>query len=421
MNIIASNTTSFEEIINTFITDIKINGLNDMRLFLEKVDQFLYENKQDHMRVVKFKERVIQTTIGMLRFKRRYYFDTFENKYRYLLDAFLEIPKRNRYLDAVKLKIIKAASEMSYEKAGRYACEDGLPASKSTVCRLLKKAEFYIEDNNKIIKNDSKIHLQIDEKFLNVIDSKNKKKYYTATIFKGVKLKGKKRVLQNRTLISGNNLDTFFKRINKSLINKYKVEPEEEIYLSGDLASYIQHAPNRMIYCQAIYVPDKYHIKHAIESETAVIAKDKDLSNKKFLKDIRFALKETESTDGKKLLQLLTTNAKCLKHYMDKEYEGCSQEGMNSHYYATRFGKVPNVWNMETIDKISKIIEAKENDNKVKIGFVDEFYDMPYDLNTEIDFDSCYRELICTEGMPYDMARVFNRIRNGYDANIFIK
>ena len=120
MDIIPTNTTSFEEIVNYFIKDIKISGLNNIGLFLENLDQFLYENKQSHLRVVKFKERVIQTSIGMLRFKRRYYYDTYEDKYRYLLDAFLSIPKRNRYMDSVKLRIIEAASEMSYEKAGRY-------------------------------------------------------------------------------------------------------------------------------------------------------------------------------------------------------------------------------------------------------------------------------------------------------------
>ena len=94
MTIIPTNTTSFEEIVNCFIKDTKISGLKNIGLFLEKLDQFLYENKQSHLKVVKFKERVIQTTIGMLRFKRRYYYDEYENKYRYLLDAFISIPKK---------------------------------------------------------------------------------------------------------------------------------------------------------------------------------------------------------------------------------------------------------------------------------------------------------------------------------------
>ena len=33
---------------------------------------------------------------------------------------------------------------MSYEKASRYACDDDFPVSKATICRLIKKTEFYI-------------------------------------------------------------------------------------------------------------------------------------------------------------------------------------------------------------------------------------------------------------------------------------
>ncbi len=418
MNIIPTNTTSFEEIVNYFIKDIKLSGLNNIALFLENLDQFLYENRQSHLKVIKFKERVIQTSIGMLRFKRRYYYDTYENKYRYLLDAFLSIPKRNRYMDSVKLKIIEAASEMSYEKAGRYGCEDGLPASKATVCRLIKQTEFYIVDNYKIIKNDSKIHLQIDEKYVHIKGEKNQKRLLTATIFKGVKVKGEKRILQNRTIISGSKINTFFKRINNILEKKYKVLTGEEIYVSGDLATYIQSSPEKIYVCKAIYVPDKFHVEHTLKQQTGIIANEKELNDKDFQKDIISCLKDDINPESRKLLKLLKTNSECLRCYLDPNYEGCSQECMNSHYYATRFDKVPNVWKLKTIEKLSKIIEAKQNKNIVKIGFKDDYYDMPYDLETTVTFEDIYRNVINTDGMTYEMKKFFDRICDGYDAKI---
>lgn len=418
MDIIPTYTTSFEEIVNYFIKDIKISGLNNIGLFLENLDQFLYENRQPHLKVVKFKERVIQTSIGMLRFKRRYYYDTYENKYRYLLDAFLSIPKRNRYMDSVKLKIIEAASEMSYEKAGRYGCEDGLPASKATVCRLIKQTEFYIVDNYKIIKNDAKIHLQIDEKYVHIKGEKNQKRLLTATIFKGVKAKGKKRILQNRTIISGSKINTFFERINNILEKKYEVLTGEEIYVSGDLATYIQSSPEKIYVCKAIYVPDKFHVEHTLKQQTGIIANENELNDKDFQKDIISCLKDDINPESRKLLKLLKTNPECLRCYLDPNYEGCSQECMNSHYYATRFDKVPNVWKFKTIEKLSKIIEAKQNKNIVKIGFKDDYYDMPYDLETTVTFEDIYRNVINTDGMPYEMKKFFDRICDGYDAKI---
>lgn len=418
MDIIPTNTTSFEEIINYFIKDIKLSGLNNIALFLENLDQFLYENRQSHLKVIKFKERVIQTSIGMLRFKRRYYYDTYENKYRYLLDAFLLIPKRNRYMDSVKLKIIEAASEMSYEKAGRYGCEDGLPASKATVCRLIKQTEFYVVDNNKIIKNDAKIHLQIDEKYVHIKGEKNQKRLLTATIFKGVKVKGEKRILQNRTIISGSKINAFFRRINNILEKKYKVLTSEEIYVSGDLATYIQSSPEKIYVCKAIYVPDKFHVEHTLKQQTGIIANEKELNDKDFQKDIISCLKDDINPESRKLLKLLKTNPECLRCYLDPNYEGCSQECMNSHYYATRFDKVPNVWKLKTIEKLSKIIEAKQNKNIVKIGFKDDYYDMPYDLETTVTFEDIYRNVINTDGMTYEMKKFFDRICDGYDAKI---
>ena len=323
MDIIPTNTTSFEEIVNYFIKDIKISGLNNIGLFLENLDQFLYENKQSHLRVVKFKERVIQTSIGMLRFKRRYYYDTYEDKYRYLLDAFLSIPKRNRYMDSVKLRIIEAASEMSYEKAGRYGCDEGFSASKATVCRLIKQTEFYLVDDFKIIKNDAKVHLQIDEKYVHIKGEKNQKRLLTATIFKGVKIKGKKRILQNRTIISGSKINPFFKRINNILGKKYGVMINDEIYVSGDLATYIQSSPEKIYVCKAIYVPDKFHIEHTLKQQTGIIANENELNDKSFQEDIISCLKDSINSESKKLLKLLKSNPECLKCYLDPNYEGC--------------------------------------------------------------------------------------------------
>jgi len=95
----------------------------------------------------------------MLRFKRRYYRNTLTNEYLYLLDAAMKIPKRDKIMYDVKLKILETVSEMSYAKAGRYGCANGLPISKSTVCRLIEKTQYYIKDNMGVVKNDATVHV----------------------------------------------------------------------------------------------------------------------------------------------------------------------------------------------------------------------------------------------------------------------
>ena len=413
MNIIPANTTSFEDIVNNFIQQGKISTLEAIGKLLERIDKLLFAQKQSFEKVVKIKERCIQTTIGMLRFKRRYYYDKYEHKYRYKLDAFLRIPRRNRIMNNVKIKIIEAASEMSYEKAGRYACEDGLPVSKATVCRLIKNTEFYIEDNNVLLDNDSKIHVQIDEKFVPIASSKNKKKLYTCTIFKGVALKGSKRILQNRTLISSKSLNTFFKRINKSLLEKYKVKLDDEIYLSGDLATYIQNSPERIRVCKAIYVPDKFHVLRGLKTSIGVIANKYELNDDEYRNSLIDALKGIDDVDAKKIKKLLCNNPESLSYYLNYKYDGCSQECMNSHYFCPRFDKVPNVWEFDTIEKLSQIICCRENKSRIKLGWNDEFYEMPYKEIEPIDFEKEHRESINTLGFDYQIKKFFLRLENG--------
>lgn len=415
MNIIPTNTTSFEEIVNNFIKEGKISTLDALGKLLERIDKFLYAQKQPFEKVVKIKERTIQTTIGMLRFKRRYYFDELEDKYRYKLDAYLNIPKRNRLMNSVKIKIIEAASEMSYEKASRYACDEDCPVSKATVCRLIKKTEFYIEDNNSLIINDSKIHVQIDEKFVHIIGSSNKKKLYTCTIFKGVIPKGRKKILQNRTLISSKSLKSFFEKINKSLVDKYKVTLDDEIYVSGDLANYIQEAKEKILVCKSIYVPDKFHVYKALKDSIGVITNKTEINDIKFQQSIIEALKEVDDVDARKIKTLLCKKPECLAHYLDYEYDGCSQECMNSHYFCPRFDKVPNIWNFNTVEKLSQIICSKQNNSVINIGWKDAYYDMPYETLEPIDFEKETRSAIAELDLPYHMRRFFTRLEDGWD------
>ena len=75
---------------------------------------------------------------------------------------------------------------------------------------------------------------------------------------------------------------------------------------------------------------------------------------------------------------------------------------------------------MKTIAKLSKIIEAKQNNSKIKLGFDNEFYDMPYDLESPIIFGDIYRNIINTDGMPYEMSQFFNRICNRVDAKMLL-
>lgn len=125
MNIVATKLPLFEEIVEKFLKMGKENILEQLANLLEQIDDKLCLKRPKSLKIIKFKQRSILTDFGMLTFKRRYYFDTLKDEYVYLLDYKLKIPKRSKVMTNIKLKVIEAASEMSYSKAAVYGAPDG--------------------------------------------------------------------------------------------------------------------------------------------------------------------------------------------------------------------------------------------------------------------------------------------------------
>lgn len=415
MDILTTKLPTFEQIVINFLKNGKTTVLEQLRNLLEQIDNELCSSRPKTLKIIKFKERSILTDFGMLTFKRRYYYDTMQDVYTCLLDTYLKIPKRSKVMTNIKLRIIEACSEMSYSKASRYGAPNGYPLSKSTAYRYIRDVSIRVKENNYITMNNDTIHVQIDEKFMNMIGSKNKKKHITATIFKGRKQIGKKgRIkLLNRTLLSAKNEEIIYKKINAYLFNKYRVKPDDLIYVSGDLAKYIQTAPEKILVCKSKYVPDKFHIKQALIDEVGVYATDNDLSDSKFIEALVDGLKNTVTTNGKKLKNILKKNSDSLKTYIDTNYQGCSQEGMNSHYYASRFAKLPMKMGIKNLTKLSKIIEAKENNSLVTVGFEHEYYLKPYDIVGHMPILHEERFVLDTRCMDKLTRKMFEHLKYG--------
>lgn len=416
MNIVATKLPLFEEIVENFLKKGKENILNQLADQLKEIDDKLCLKRPKSLKFVKYKQRSILTDFGMLTFKRRYYFDTLKHEYLYLLDYKLKIPKRCKVMTNIKLKVIEAASEMSYSKAAIYGAPEGYPLSKSTVYRYIKDCGIYIKQNNFIKDNEDVIHVQIDEKFLNILGSKNKKKRVTATIFKGRKTEGTKgRIkLENRTILSAKSDKELARKLNDVLLKKYKVKANQKIFVSGDLAQYIQQYPDKIWVCDSTYVPDKYHVKEALLKELGLVATDKELKNQKFIDTIIEGLKGTVSVDGIKLRTLLKRNPESLKNYTNTKYCGCSQEGMNSHYYASRFAKLPNKFGEQNLETLCKIIEAKQNRSTIKIGFALEYYAEPFDIIGHMWKLREDKFVLDTRGMKEETRKMFENIKYGW-------
>ena len=311
------------------------------------------------------------------------------------------------------LKILDLASIMSYKEVGTHLSNEFV-ISKYTIWKTINEVLLETYFNVDIDRKNYKIHVQIDEKYIGMVNSKNKKKYYTLTIFAGKTIKGNKNVLLNKTIISSSILKNLKTKLNDLLINRYKVSIDEEIYVSGDFATYIQNFPESISCCKAIYVPDKFHVYKTLKDTlNDVIVDDSLLNDKSFQNYLIKRLDKLDDINAKKLKRILINNPKCFKTYLDDRYLGCSQEGQNSHAYAPRFGKYANRFYPSTIEKLSLILEARATNAKVIISYKHRKPPEYIDISIPNKYEDSIRYVLDTSQMKYHTAKMFNAIKYG--------
>ena len=115
---ILTQTNKFETIINETIKETQNIGLKSIEKTLELIDDELSALRDANRFIIKKKvSRTILTSIGKITFKRRYYYDCLENKYVYLLDSNIKIPRYSRISSELKIKFIKALATCSFKTA----------------------------------------------------------------------------------------------------------------------------------------------------------------------------------------------------------------------------------------------------------------------------------------------------------------
>ena len=380
---------------------------------LERYDKDIYCSI-DHGRfeLVRLDGRTILSSHGLIRFKRRYYLDKSTGEYCHLLDNRLRIPKSKRMTNELIVKLMELASIMTYKEAGEHL-SDEFALSKSTVWRTIRESMVEAHFGGEISPGP-KIHVQLDEKFIGMTGSKNKRRYYTLTVFAGKRRAGNSSELLNKTVMSSSRLSDLKARLNALLKKRYKVYSGDEVFLSGDLASYIQGFGESITCCRSRYVPDKFHVYKALrDSLPDVSADDISLNDRDFQGYLISRLSEIDDGNAKKLKRLLESNPKAFEPYLDPDYLGCSQECQNSHVYAPRFGKYANRFSPATIEKLALIREAKAMNAAVVLRHKRRKLPDPIDFSSSKPYESPERFALDTSGMRYETAKMFNAIKYG--------
>ena len=381
---------------------------------LERYDKDIYCSI-DHKRfvLIRLDERTILSSYGILRFKRRYYYDSFMEGYCYLLDNRLQIPKSKRMTNELILRILDLASIMSYKEVGEHLSNEFV-ISKYTVWKTINEVLLETYFDIDIDRKDLKVHVQIDEKFIGMVNSINKRKYYTLTIFAGKEPIGKSHKLLNKTVVSSSKLCDLKNKLNEILINRYKVSPDEEIFVSGDFATYIRNFNESISCCKAKYVPDRFHVYKTLKDALPnVYVDDRSLNDDGFQDHLIKELVRIDDDNARKLESILIKNPKSFEPYLDQEYLGCSQEGQNSHIYAPRFGKYANRFSPSTIEKLSLIREARAMNAKVILVHKHRRIPEPIDVSISQPYEDIVKYVLDTREMKFETMKMFNAIKYG--------
>lgn len=416
------------ESLDDIVLQCRKDGLITIAKSLEQIDRQI-ASELDHNRFVPIRNqrRVILSSLGIIEFRRRYYYDKFLEQYIYPLDNILGIPKSSRITNELRLKILELSSIMTYKEVGQHLCED-FSLSKSSIYRFVKDTIVQQTFEEIIDRGNLKVHVQIDEKFVGMVDSINKKRYYTATIFAGKKVISINKLgevryqLLNKTNLSSAKLNDLKDRINYHLKTRYKVLPNEEIFLSGDYANYIKNFKDDIFVCKVKYVPDKFHtfrdINKTVDGFKTTSENINDIVWQNYLiSKMGEKVKEDPKKfiNANKVLKVLKFHPELFKTYLDKEYLGCSQESQNSHIYAPRFGKYANRFRPETIEKLSLIMESKKNNSKIILGSLSREIPERIDLRVpeNLWLNEKERYYLDTSEMKNDTLKLFNSIKYG--------
>lgn len=407
-----------DQIFSAFLTDYfnfsDSDALRRLETSLESYDRELAATRPKYLRVVKISTRRILTSKGLICFKRRYYYDEHSHAYLFLLDARMMIPKYARLSDELKVKILKATTDMSYAKASKYSCPKDSPVSASTVFRLLRKTEI-----KSIITplgfSPSRIFVQVDEKYVNFRGEQNQKPVFTATIFTGIEhLYTYRNRLENRVIFSDLNQTVLFKSINRHLLKTFRCSMDTEVILSGDLASYIQTGPDKILVGKARYVPDRFHVQHALVQLLGIAITETIANDDEALDAIRDALLDGKNEQNvrlvNKLAKVLSNHREGIRYWFSPEYPGCSQECMNSHYYAARLAKKPNTFSVRSVSKLLDLLNAINNDAQIAIDTKDDFYDFDSDVALAGSYPEPTKEYITKTNYPRYLRDLFTKI-----------
>lgn len=359
------NDNHFNEVITKQNYDAFI--LEDIAHKLEAFDDlFAASNfRKNNYSIKNKRERTIITTLGVIRYFRRSYISKHGGEgYYYFIDELLRLEPYQRLSIDLKNEILVRVVQDSYQRIA-----DDFSISKSSISNLMKSLRdqtLHIPDNSEFKCIDT-LFIQADECYVSLQKSlkgnvRNKMMVEEVTIHEGlIPVYKSRNKLLNKTLMTRapfESLDEFRDRILTFINDNYEYK---QLYLYGDGAPWIKSTAE---YLNATYITDLFHTYQAVNRITTdeglrAILKTGIIENDiRVLEAVRHSLMNDSvwTKNKEKNYKYLKNNWNHIQYnYQLNNSVGCSQEGINFHYFAKRLTTIPRGFHPHTARLIAQL------------------------------------------------------------------
>ena len=362
-------------------------GKDICREVMESADAWLKDNPKERKGWVverRNQSKSVLTPFGQMHYQRTYFHNKATRSYAHLVDLAAGRGPHVKTELTVQAKLVDAATEISYNKAGKGIWSSGSSecfVSGQTVMNTIRRIPLGIaQTNGGCPKSKAKVlHVQADEDHVHKQTGGTAlaKLVYTTSGY--AELSGRRKRLSDVRYIAGlyEDNETLCQEVYESIDNAYDIDSVERLYVYGDGAPWIRSLAE---YLGATFLLDKYHINKYIkeclafcpelrgELWKAVNSFDLNATKKVFREAKKAAETDAERKRVAKCRRYLVGNWDGVLAWKEQaEYVvGCSAEGHVSHVLSARLSSRPMAWGDEGIDRMAKLRAMKANDLSVE-------------------------------------------------------
>lgn len=385
-------------------TNVSLSSIFDDALssYLTKLDDVFASSQYriNNFKIKQKRKRTLITSTGEISFVRRQYYCPKKMKYFYYIDDdILSIAPYQRFSADLIQAIYTDVTVDSYQRiADRYKISKN--SVYSYICKLANH-EIILENRYNEAKKQPILYVQADECYVAKQKDKSSdtKKYILkqVVVHEGLKpvCKGRN-ALMNKTLFAQHFEESntaFYQRIQDWILANYAYD---NLYFYGDGASWIKSCASEI---NGDFILDLFHTRQALNR---VVGNGKETIKEILLgylysgKKAEFKQVVDELVTGSVLNQsklhirsyayLLKEWNNIRKNFKFKDSVGCSQEGINSHYFARRLTTTPRGFSVRNAMSIGTLIAAKVS----ALGFETAIKNISMNINNTNDE---YKEL----------------------------